>query len=68
MKESCPYLQKCPIFEHFRKYAQIVFQEFYCLGDYEESCNRYKLRQTGATVPVEMMPYDALPKQPRIRS
>ncbi|MBI5667176.1 MAG: hypothetical protein HZC41_04140 [Chloroflexi bacterium] len=56
MSASCPNLEKCPIFRHFKEYAQEVYQEIYCLGDHRQ-CVRYQLRQAGLPVPENLLPH-----------
>lgn len=52
----CPNLELCPIFAYFKQYAKIVYQQMYCMSDYE-TCERYKLKETGQTVPDNLLPY-----------
>ncbi|GAB4574263.1 MAG: hypothetical protein Kow0077_19880 [Anaerolineae bacterium] len=52
----CENLEKCPIFKYFRKYAQQVYIDIYCQGDYS-ICKRYQLRQAGQPVPENLMPH-----------
>ncbi len=55
-RPACEYLEGCPIFRHFRKYAQRVYIDIYCQGDYA-ICQRYQLRTAGATVPESLLPH-----------
>lgn len=53
---DCEYLEGCPIFKHFRKYAQQVYIDIYCQGDHS-ICKRRQLRLAGEPVPENLLPY-----------
>lgn len=55
--EDCLYLEKCPIFRYFKHYAQVVYMEMYCQGNFQQ-CQRYQLRQKGEPVPDNPLPHD----------
>ncbi len=56
---DCPYLEKCPIFAQFKRYAQKVYMDMYCQGDFQR-CRRHQLRTAGQDVPPDLMPYGGL--------
>lgn len=53
---TCPFLEGCPIFKHFRRYAQQIYIDIYCQGDYE-ICKRRQLRLEGQAVPENLLPH-----------
>ncbi|MFC1960460.1 hypothetical protein ACFLYO_07095 [Chloroflexota bacterium] len=55
-QKGCPYLEGCPIFKYFRKYAQQIYIDIYCQGDYE-ICKRRELCVAGETVPENLLPH-----------
>jgi hypothetical protein len=59
-KRCCPFIEPCPMFKYFRKYAKVIYQNTYCLGNYEQTCARYKLRIAGKPVPPDLMPHGAM--------
>jgi hypothetical protein len=53
----CPNTQGCPLFPLFTMKASLgVWQTHYCESAKYESCERYKLRSTGACVPPNLLP------------
>lgn len=56
MDETCQFLEGCPMFELLYRYAQRVYIDMYCQGNYAR-CRRRKLRLAGGTVPNDLLPY-----------
>jgi hypothetical protein len=52
----CLYLEGCPIFKYFRKFAKQVYIDIYCEGDYT-ICQRYNLRQADQPIPENLLPH-----------
>lgn len=73
-KESCSYIKTCPMFALLSDSRAALYTHLFCQG-YYYSCVRYRLRQTGATVPDNLLPYggyfvskEALPSEAEIRA
>lgn len=54
--QGCEFLEGCPIFEHFHRYAKQVYIDMYCKGDCT-TCKRYQLRTAGQPVPKNLLPH-----------
>ncbi|HEC21290.1 MAG TPA: hypothetical protein ENI95_00065 [Chloroflexi bacterium] len=53
---QCQFVEGCPIFKYFRRYAIKVYLEMYCEGNYER-CRRRQLRLAGKPVPANLLPH-----------
>lgn len=55
-KQSCPNLEKCPMFGKFRLQATSeIFISKYCKGNFEK-CARKKMKDSGREVPEDLLP------------
>ena len=55
-EKQCEHVEQCPIFKYFKRIAQRVYMDLYCLGDYER-CERRKLRLANKPVPENLLPH-----------
>jgi hypothetical protein len=54
--QACPYCPGCPLYAQFKSQNFLnTFKALYCESDFT-SCERYKLRVSGAPVPATLMP------------
>lgn len=53
---DCKYLDKCPIYKHFKtKVASTIYRMQYCEGDFSK-CQRYIMREKGQTPSECLLP------------
>ncbi len=52
----CPHLERCPVAEYLNRPSERIYLQIFCEGVYHQ-CKRYGLRQAGAPVPENLLPY-----------
>ena len=55
MPRSCQFVEACPMFKYFKRFAQKVYLSMYCEG-YFADCKRRELRLAGKPVPETLLP------------
>jgi hypothetical protein len=52
---DCPFLEGCPMFQHFQRFTQRVYMGLYCQGFYHD-CKRREMKLSGKEVPTTLLP------------
>jgi hypothetical protein len=55
-KQTCEFLDRCPMFKYFQDVARQIYADVYCQGSFEV-CHRRRRRLCGEPVPDSLLPH-----------